>query len=52
MQKNAVINYDWYHPQNCFRYTVKEMEDWFKKVNLTITHNFTDEFGITMHRKK
>jgi SAM-dependent methyltransferase len=46
---NSIINYDWYHPQNCERYEVEEIRDWFNKNKLKITHEFVDPYGITMH---
>jgi len=51
-EENSVINYDWYHPQNCERYDVEEIRDWFKQTNLKITHEFVDPYGITMHGVK
>tara|TARA_B110000046_G_scaffold185692_1_gene228621 strand:- start:2577 stop:3458 length:882 start_codon:yes stop_codon:yes gene_type:complete len=50
--ENSVINYDWYHPQNCERYEVEEIRDWFNNLNLKITHEFVDHYGITMHGVK
>jgi SAM-dependent methyltransferase len=47
--ENSVINYDWYHPQNCERYEVEEIREWYKKLDLKITHEFVDHYGITMH---
>jgi hypothetical protein len=52
MKENVIINYDWYHPQNCSRHTLKEVQDWFKENNLKITHTCSDFYGITMHGKK
>lgn len=51
-EENAVINYDWYHPQLCTRHTLHEIEQWFKKNALTITHSYEDFYGITMHGTK
>lgn len=51
-EENAVINYDWYHPQLCTRHTLHEIEQWFKKNALTITHSYEDFYGITMHGVK
>lgn len=51
-EENAVINYDWYHPQLCTRHTLHEIEQWFKKNALTITHSHEDFYGITMHGVK
>lgn len=49
---NAVINYDWYHPQNCTRHTFDEIEGWFNEAGLEITQSFVDFYGITMRGKK
>ena len=48
-EENAVINYDWFHPEDCKRYDIEEIEKWFKDNNLKITHKFQDFYGITMH---
>ena len=45
---NAVINYDWYHPQLCSRYTVEEVRGWFEHEGLLINHEFVDFYGITI----
>ena len=47
-----VINFDWYHPQNCTRHTTEEVRGWFAKAGLKVTHEFTDFYGITMRGKK
>ncbi|HRH67015.1 MAG TPA: class I SAM-dependent methyltransferase [Bacteroidia bacterium] len=49
---NSVINFDWYHPQNCSRHTLEEVREWFYDAGLTITHEFTDFYGITVRGKK
>lgn len=49
---NSIINYDWYHPQNCERYEIEEIRTWFTNSNLKITHEFVDHYGITMHGRK
>lgn len=48
LHDNAVINYDWYHPQLCSRHTVEEVREWFQRAGLRITHEFADFYGITM----
>ncbi len=48
---NAVINYDWYHPQDCTRHTIEEVREWFTQNGLTITHEFVDFYGITVNGK-
>lgn len=49
---NAVINYDWYHPQLCSRHTVAEIRDWFRDAGLTVTHEYVDFYGITMRGRR
>jgi SAM-dependent methyltransferase len=51
-EDNSAVNYDWYHPQNCTRHTLEEIEGWFTKMDLKITHAFQDFYGITMHGVK
>jgi len=47
-QDNAVINYDWYHPQDCSRHTLDEVRGWFAANGLTITQECVDHYGITV----
>jgi hypothetical protein len=49
---NAVINYDWYHPQLCSRHTVEEVRKWFQRAGLSVTREFVDFYGITMHGRR
>lgn len=51
-EANAVINYDWYHPQDCTRHTVEEVRSWFEDLDLEITHTVVDHYGITMRGRK
>ena len=51
-EDNAVINYDWYHPQNCSRHTIEEVRQWFLENGLTITHELVDFYGITIRATK
>lgn len=44
----AVINYDWYHPQDCTKHTVEEVRNWFREAGLKITQEHVDFYGITM----
>jgi len=46
--ENAVINYDWYHPQLCSRHTPQEVRQWFERAGLRVTHECVDFYGITM----
>jgi SAM-dependent methyltransferase len=48
-EENAVINYDWYHPQHRSRHTMEEVRAWFKDENLRVTWEFEDLYGITVH---
>lgn len=45
---NAVINYEWYHPQLCSRHTVEEIRAWFDRAGLRVLHEHVDFYGITM----
>lgn len=47
-EDNAVINYDWYHPQNCTRHTLNEIREWYTENGLKINHEFVDYYGITL----
>lgn len=47
-EENAVINYDWYHPQLASRHTVDEVYEWFAANALDVRHESVDEYGITM----
>jgi hypothetical protein len=47
-EENAVINYDWYHPQLATRHTVEEVRGWFASAGLDVVHEFVDEYGVTM----
>ena len=49
---NAVINYEWYHPQLCSRHTVDEVRGWFADAGLIVTHEFVDFYGITMRGRR
>ena len=45
---NSVINYDWYHPQDCTRHNLQEVRGWYEKCNIKVTYEFEDFYGITM----
>jgi SAM-dependent methyltransferase len=47
-EDNAVINYDWYHPQDCTRHTLEEVREWFRENGLIINYECTDFYGITI----
>jgi SAM-dependent methyltransferase len=47
-EENAVVNYDWYHPQTATRHTLEEVERWFAAAGLQITQRYVDHYGITV----
>ncbi|MEX2577571.1 MAG: class I SAM-dependent methyltransferase [Verrucomicrobiales bacterium] len=49
---NAVINYDWYHPQDCTRHTLEEVLGWFDEAGLDVVHRNVDPYGITVRGTK
>ena len=51
-EDNAVINYDWYHPQDCTRHTIEEVREWYTQNGLSITHEHVDFYGITVRGNK
>ncbi len=50
--ENAVINYDWYHPQLATRHTAEEVEGWFRDAGLAVTQRCVDFYGITMRGRR
>ena len=50
---NVLVNFDWYHPQYAWRYTVEEVESWVKEAGLTILHIDKDsKSGISVRALK
>lgn len=47
-EENALVNYDWYHPQIASRHTLPEVERWFDESGLSIVHRCEDMYGITV----
>jgi SAM-dependent methyltransferase len=47
-EDNAVINYDWYHPQLASRHALSEVLEWFAAAGLRAVHQCVDEYGITV----
>lgn len=47
-EENALVNYDWYHPQIATRHTLPEIERWFNDSGLSIVHRCEDMYGITV----
>lgn len=52
VDENVVINYDWYHPEDCTRHTIEEVRNWYKSCNLEIIHEVVDHYGITVRGVK
>lgn len=50
--ENNVINYDWYHPQDCSRHELGEIVGWYESENLQIVHSYEDFYGITVRGVK
>lgn len=51
-QENAAINYDWFHPEIASRHDASEVSEWFEAANLSIVHQCTDHYGITIRGVK
>jgi SAM-dependent methyltransferase len=51
-EANAVLNYDWYHPDHCSRHTPDEVRGWFEDAGLTVVHEHVDPYGITMRGRR
>lgn len=49
---NAVLNYDWYHPQDCTRHTLDEVLGWFAAAGLEPVHRYVDPYGITVRGRR
>jgi len=47
-EDNSVINYDWYHPQDCSRHTLEEVKGWFAENDIKVNHEYEDFYGITI----
>jgi SAM-dependent methyltransferase len=47
-EENAVINYDWYHPELATRHTPAEVRGWFRDAGLEIVHEHVDPYGVTV----
>jgi SAM-dependent methyltransferase len=51
-EANAVLNYDWYHPQLSTRHTPDEVRGWFADAGLAVVHEHVDPYGITMRGRR
>ena len=52
ISENNAINYDWYGPQLASKHTLEEILSWYRDCNLTVTHKYEDEYGITVHGRR
>jgi len=52
LEINIMINFDWYHPKNAFRYSPEEIKDWCKKNNVKIKSFNVVESGISVRGSK
>jgi SAM-dependent methyltransferase len=50
--ENDVVNYDWYHPQDCTRHTPDEVRAWFHQAGLDVVHEHVDFYGITLRGRR
>jgi arsenite methyltransferase len=46
------INFDWYRPLNCHRFSPQEIKDWCGKSGLLIERLHVEEAGISVVAKK
>ncbi len=51
-EANALLNYDWYKPEDCSRHTFEEVLGWFDANSLEVVHSFEDEYGITVRGRR
>ena len=49
---NALLNYDWYHPQDCTRHTLDEVLGWCADAGLEPVHRHVDPYGITVRGRR
>ena len=47
-EDNAVVNYDWYQPQDSSKHTLEEVLAWFSRGNLEVVWRHLDPYGITV----
>lgn len=50
--ENVVVNYDWYHPQDCSRHTLPEVREWFRASHLSVDHEYQDPYGVTVRGRR
>jgi|Deesub1362A_J573_1020465.scaffolds.fasta_scaffold00708_13 SAM-dependent methyltransferase len=51
-EASVSTNFDWYFPKYAFRFTPKEINDWFDSVGVSIVHMEVEESGITVRGVK
>ena len=47
-EENIVVNYDWYHPQDCSPHTLPEVLEGFARRDSAVEHQCQDPYGITI----
>jgi len=52
LEKSILTNFDWYHPENAYRYNPEEIRQWIKKTRLETKHFYVDEAGISIRVEK
>lgn len=51
LEMNIMINFDWYHPQDAFRYSPDEIRQWFAESQVEIVTFDVIESGISVRGK-
>ena len=47
-EMNIMVNFDWYHPQDAFRYSPDEIRRWFEESQVEIVNFDVIESGISV----
>lgn len=48
LEMNIMVNFDWYHPQDAFRYSPEEISKWFEDSQVEILDFDVIENGISV----
>ena len=51
-EENALVNFDWYHPETASRHSIDEVLTWFKQCSLEVVHVHVDHYGITVRGRR
>lgn len=51
LEMNILVNFDWYHPQDAFRYSSEEIRQWFEESQVEIVNFDVVESGISVRGK-